>query len=180
MNVRDSEFVAGLLAERGFRLAKRIEDADIIIFNSCSVRGHAEERLFNNIWSLKKAKARRPGLVIGVMGCTAQKMKEKVIETIPFVDFVCGPGNEVDIPEIVKDILKHRCPIIAVDKVNKKRPEIDSGYRENKNKALVSIGEGCDNYCSYCIVPYVRGRERSRRAEDIIKEVESLAKRGFT
>jgi tRNA-2-methylthio-N6-dimethylallyladenosine synthase len=180
MNVRDSEFVAGLLLKSGFALAGSIADADIIIFNSCSVRGHAEERLFNNIWQLKKAKLKNPELVIGVMGCTAQSYKQKLIEMIPLIDFVCGPGNEGDLPEIVKDVLKNRCAMIAVDKVNEKRPEIDPEYRDSKPKAFVSIGEGCNNFCSYCIVPYVRGRERSRDEKDIVKEVKSLARRGFT
>ena len=179
MNVRDSEFVAGLLIESGFKLAKSIEDADIIIFNSCSVRGHAEERLFNNIWQLKKARMRDPALLIGVMGCTAQSYKEKLLEKIPLIDFVCGPGNESELPKIIRGILKDRCPMVAVDKVHEKRPELDPEYRDSFPKAFVSIGEGCNNFCSYCIVPYVRGRERSRRAADIITEVKNLAKRGF-
>ena len=147
MNVRDSEFVAGLLMKSGFRLAKSIEAADIILFNSCSVRGHAEERLFNNIWQLKKAKLKNPALVIGVMGCTAQNYKEKLIETIPMIDFVCGPGNESDLPKIIKDVLKNRCSIIAVDKVSAKRLELDPEYRDSKPRAFVSIGEGCNNFC---------------------------------
>lgn len=180
MNVRDSEFVLGILIKEGFRKASSMEDADVIIFNSCSVRGHAEERLFNNIWQLKKLKKKKPELVIGVMGCTAQSYKEKLLENIPLVDFVCGPGNEGDLPGIVKNILKHRCPIVAIDKVSEKRPELNPRYRDTKPKALVSIGEGCNNFCSYCIVPYVRGRERSREQKDIVKEIEGLAKRGFT
>ena len=179
MNVRDSEFALGILLEKGFSKAPSMEKADIILFNSCSVRKHAEDRLFNNIWQLKKAKAENPTLVIGVMGCTAQSYKEKLLEMIPLVDFVCGPGNEEDLPEIAKDILKHRCPVVAVDKVSKKRAEADPRYRDSKPKAFVSIGEGCDNFCSYCVVPYVRGRERSRNEEDIVKEVKGLAARGF-
>jgi tRNA-2-methylthio-N6-dimethylallyladenosine synthase len=180
MNVRDSEFASGLLIKSGFKLAGSIEEADVIIFNSCSVRSHAEERLFNNIWQLKKAKIKNPKLVIGVIGCTAQNYKQKLLETIPLVDFVCGPGNEIDLPKIVKDVIKNRCPVIAVDKVNEKRPEMDPKYRDGKPRAFVSISEGCNNFCSYCIVPYVRGRERYRDAKDIIKEVKGLAGRGFT
>ena len=179
MNVRDSEFALGILLEKGFKKADSIDSADIILFNSCSVRKHAEDRLINNIWQLKKLKIKKPDLVIGVMGCTAQSYKEKLLEEIPLVDFVCGPGNEEDLPKILKDILKHRCSIVAVDKVHKKRAELDPRYRDSFPKAFVSIGEGCNNFCSYCIVPYVRGRERSRNEKDIIKEVEGLAKRGF-
>lgn len=179
MNVRDSEFAAGLLLKSGYRLAESPDGADIVIFNSCSVRAHAEERLFNNIWQLKKLKAKKPQLIIGVMGCTAQSFKEKILENIPLVDFVCGPGNESDLPKILNDIVKNRCAVVAVDKVNAKKAEADPYYRENTIKAFVSIGEGCNNFCSYCIVPYVRGRERYRDMEDIIKEVKGLARRGF-
>ncbi|MFH0763982.1 MAG: tRNA (N6-isopentenyl adenosine(37)-C2)-methylthiotransferase MiaB [Candidatus Omnitrophota bacterium] len=179
MNARDSEFVMGLLLENGFRKASSIEKADVIIFNSCSVRKHAEERLFSNIAELKNLKKKKPGLVIGLMGCTAQSYKAKAVERAPLADFVCGPGNESDIPAIIKDVVKNRCPIIAAEKVNEKRPELFPEYREGGFKAYVSIGEGCDNFCSYCIVPYVRGRERSRDTKDIIREVKNLAARGF-
>ncbi len=179
MNVRDSEFVFGILLEKGFGRADSINSADVILFNSCSVRKHAEERLFNNIWQLKKLKVKRPDIIIGVMGCTAQSHKEKLLEKIPLVDFVCGPGNEGDLPEILKSVLEDRCPIVAIDKVSEKRPEAKTGYRDGKHKAFVSISEGCDNFCSYCIVPYVRGRERSRDEKDILREVRELAGRGF-
>ncbi len=179
MNVRDSEFVMGILLDEGFARANSLSGADIVLFNSCSVRRRAEERLFSNIADLKEMKKKRPGLVIGLMGCTAQSYKDKVMERVPIVDFVCGPGNEADLPGIIKDVLKNRCPIVATDKPDDKRPELFPGYRTEKFKAHVSISEGCDNFCSYCIVPYVRGRERSRRPEDIIREVKDLAARGF-
>ncbi len=179
MNVRDSEFVAGLLIDKGFRLTQAIEDADTIIFNSCSVRKHAEDRLFSNITYLKKLKKKKPDLIIVLMGCTAQAYKGKAIDRSPEIDIVCGTGNEADLPRLIKDALEKKERIIATGKVDAKRPEIFPGFREHKQRALVSIGEGCDNFCSYCIVPYVRGRERSRNAKDIIKEVKALAGRGF-
>lgn len=179
MSFRDSEFVKGLLLERGFGVALSVEDADIIIFNSCSVRKHAEDRLISNISDLKLLKKKRPGLIIGLMGCTAQNYKSKILDKLPILDFSCGPGNESDIPEIIEDILQHRGVTVATDKIDQKRPELFPAHREDKFKAYVSIGEGCNNFCSYCIVPYVRGRERSRDAKDIIKEVKDLALRGF-
>jgi tRNA-2-methylthio-N6-dimethylallyladenosine synthase len=179
MNMRDSEFAAGLLLENGFGLAQSIDKADVVLFNSCSVRKHAEDRLFGNIWDLKKLKSRKKGMVIGLIGCTAQSYKEKAIQRARIIDFVCGPGNEADLPAIINKVLKNRLPVIATDKIDEKRPEIFPEYRGGKFKAYVSISEGCDNYCSYCIVPYVRGRERSRRPEDIIREVKDLAARGF-
>ncbi len=179
MNIRDSEFVMGLLIDNGFTRAESAEKADIILFNSCSVREHAEDRLISNIADLKLEKKKRPRLVIGLIGCTAQNHKSKMLERLPVLDIVCGPGNESDLPRMIKDVLKDRCSMVAVDKVDDKRPELFPSYRENKFKAFVSIGEGCDNYCSYCIVPYVRGRERSRDIEDIVREVNDLAGRGY-
>jgi len=179
MSFRDSEFVAGLLLDSGFTIADSVDSADIIIFNSCSVRKHAEDRLISNISDLKLLKKKRPGLIIGLMGCTAQSYKSGILERLPILDFSCGPGNEGDIPDIVKDILEHRGTIVATDKIDQKRPEFFPSHREDRYKAYVSIGEGCNNFCSYCIVPYVRGKERSRDAKDIIKEVKDLAGRGF-
>lgn len=179
MNVRDSEFVAGILVDRGYALSGSIEDADVILFNSCSVRKHAEERLFSNIGELNRLKKKRPRLVIGLMGCTAQSYKEKALERAPMLDLVCGPGNEHDIPGLLDDVIKNRCAIVAADKVNDKRPEISTKYRAGNFKAYVSISEGCNNFCSYCVVPYVRGRERSRDAKDIVREVKDLAGKGF-
>jgi len=179
MNVRDSEFVMGILLESGFRKADSEDNADVIIFNSCSVRKHAEDRLFSNISELKHLKNRKPGLIIGLMGCTAQAYKEKAIGRAPIIDFVCGPGNIHEIPAIIKKVIKSNRAIIATDKVDKPRPELFPEFRIEGTFANVSIGEGCNNYCSYCIVPYVRGRERSRDAEDIVKEVKDLTSRGF-
>ena len=179
MNVRDSEFVMGILLESGFKKSDSEDRADVIIFNSCSVRKHAEDRLFSNISELKHLKRRRPSLIIGLMGCTAQAYKEKAIGRAPIIDFVCGPGNVHEIPAIIKKVISSGRAIIATDKVDSPRPELFPEFRNEGSFANVSISEGCNNYCSYCIVPYVRGRERSRDAEDIIREVGGLASRGF-
>lgn len=179
MNSRDSEFVAGILIDNGFALVDAIDKADIILFNSCSVRKHAEDRLFSNIAELRKLKERKKGLVIGLIGCTAQRFQAKAVERMPLIDIVCGPGNEAELPALIKDFLEHRCTLVAADKVNAPRPELFPGFRHGAFKANVSIGEGCNNFCSYCIVPYVRGRERSRDPEAIIKEAGDLAARGF-
>ncbi len=179
MNVRDSEFVMGVMLDAGFKKALSEEKADVIIFNSCSVRKHAEDRLFSNISELKHLKNRKPGLIIGLMGCTAQAYKEKAAGKAPILDFICGPGNEHDIPAIIERAINSGRTIVATDKVDRPRPELFPEFRADGRMANVSISEGCDNYCSYCIVPYVRGRERSRDAADIIKEVKGLASRGF-
>lgn len=179
MNIRDSEYVIGLLLENGFGMANSMDEADIILFNSCSVRKHAEDRLISNIADLRGLKKSKPGLIIGLIGCTAQSYKEDILKKAPIIDLSCGPGNEGDLPDIINKVIKDRYPIIAADKVNQKKPELFPKYREGQFKAYVSISEGCDNFCSYCVVPYVRGRERSRNANDIIKEVSDLAQRGF-
>ena len=178
-NVRDSEWVTGILIDEGYRMVLKAEDADAVIFNSCSVRKHAEERLFGNVCELKDLKARKPDMIIGIMGCTAQSYAEKAFKRTPLIDFVCGPGNEADIGGIIRKIHDDRSRIVAIDKVSAKRPELMPEYRGSGFKALISIGEGCDNFCSYCVVPFVRGRERSRKESDIVKEVMGLAGRGF-
>ena len=146
MNTRDSEFVMGILLDKGFRIADSIEEADIIIFNSCSVRKHAEDRLFSNIGSLWKLKKKKPDLLIGLIGCTAQSYKDSALERAPLLDFVCGTGNESDLPKLINDILKDRCRIVAADKVNNKKPELLPAYRGSVFKTSISIGEGCNNF----------------------------------
>lgn len=179
MNARDSEFVAGILVDAGFALADSISKADIVIYNSCSVRQHAEEKLFSNMAEAGRLKKKRPELILVLMGCAAQNHKEGAVKKVSAIDIVCGPGNEADLPALIKDRIRNRCTLIATDKVDIKRPELFPRHREGFFKAYVSISEGCDNFCSYCIVPYVRGAERSRDAKDVIREVRDLASRGF-
>ncbi len=179
MNFRDSEFALGLLMEAGFRRAESIEDADIILFNTCSVRQHAEDRASANIWNLAKLKKQRPGLLIGVIGCMAQAKKTKIFEDIPLVDFTCGPDNETELPRLIKGLLKDRANIAVLNNIGKPRKEAFPSYRDNDIKAFVSISHGCSNFCSYCIVPYVRGGERPRNLKDIMREVKDLGARGF-
>ncbi|MFH1995651.1 MAG: tRNA (N6-isopentenyl adenosine(37)-C2)-methylthiotransferase MiaB [Candidatus Omnitrophota bacterium] len=179
MNVRDSEIVKGLLIDRGYRAADSPEKADVVLFNTCSVRKHAEDRAINNVWRLRDLKKKRPEVVVGVIGCMAQAMKEEIIKKVPLVDFVCGPDDERDIPKLIEKIQGTKKKIVAVRKIGSRGREKVPEYRGDGLNAFVSIARGCDNYCSYCIVPYVRGRERSRKPRDIIREVRGLAGRGF-
>jgi len=179
MNSRDSEFVTGLLIDNGYTLAPSIDKADVVIFNSCAVRKHAEDKLFSHIADLKPLKAKKKGLIIVLMGCVAQNYKDEAVKRLPIIDIVCGPGDEAKLPRIIADVARHREHIIAIEDVDKKRPEITPEYRSGELKALVSIGEGCNNFCTYCIVPYARGRERYRDPKDIVREVRGLARRGF-
>jgi tRNA-2-methylthio-N6-dimethylallyladenosine synthase len=155
------------------------EDADVAIFNTCSVRKHAEERAISNIGALKALKKKKPGMVIGVVGCMAKAQGTKIIGRLPIVDFITGPANIYDIPAAVEKVLSNRKEtVIATDK--EARPYIGNiAYHTKGISALVTIMEGCNNYCSYCIVPYVRGREVSRPAGDIIDEIKGLADNGY-
>ncbi len=177
MNDRDSEIIYGLFMERGWKIAESVEDADCILFNTCSVRHHAEQRAYSNMGMLAKLKRRRPGVILGFTGCTAEKDKDVVIKRLPHVDLVAGPGEIYNIPDYIEGLMKNRKKIVAAGKLE--RPDRENpSYRGNKTGTYVSISEGCDNFCSYCIVPYVRGRQRSRKKELIIEEVKSASEMG--
>ncbi|MDP2942574.1 MAG: MiaB/RimO family radical SAM methylthiotransferase, partial [Candidatus Omnitrophota bacterium] len=179
MNDRDSEIIYGLMLDRGWKKAESFEDADCILINTCSVRHHAEQRGYSNMGALAKLKRRKPNIVLGFIGCTAEKDKAIVLERLPHVDIVVGPANIYDIPDCIEDVLMRREKVLAVGK--NVRPEHDNPiYHEDKAKVYISISEGCDNYCSYCIVPYVRGRQRSRSKDLIINEIRLATKTGVT
>ena len=179
MNERDSEFVTGLLLDRGFEKAGSIKEADVVIFNTCSVRKHAEDRAISNMGKLLKRKpqtANRKPQIYGIIGCTAQALKERLFQMLPELDIVCGPGEIHNLPRLIDEA--GRSKVLACDGIDKEIPKIKSYYRENKTSAYVMISRGCNNFCTYCIVPYVRGPERSRKPEDIINEVKDLLDRG--
>jgi tRNA-2-methylthio-N6-dimethylallyladenosine synthase len=190
MNVRDSELICGLLKRAGYKFSDRPENADIIIFNTCSVRQHAEDRVWSeagNIakrWVQNKARtANKP--MIGLVGCMAEAHKEKVFERCEHVDFVVGPSDIHEIPEIIKKLSVSRHPLYASkiwETGGDIRPEeiYHTGFYQDKEHAYVVISEGCSNFCSYCIVPYVRGRLRNRNLEDILKEIKEAIGKGIS
>jgi len=178
MNDRDSEIIYGLLLERGWKKAESVEEADCVLFNTCSVRHHAEERAYSNMGMLAKLKKRKPNLILGFVGCTAQKDRDEVFKRLPHVDLVTGPGEIYNIPDYVNAILQGRKRLLATSLCE--RPDSKNPlYREKKTSAYVSISEGCDNFCSYCIVPYVRGRQRSRNKKMILDEIRTAAEQGI-
>jgi len=179
MNIRDSELIEGLFVRKGWKLAKTQDEADLILFNTCSVREHAEERVWGNIGMLRKLKEKRPDVIIGIMGCMAQRLAGGFFKQSNLVDIVCGPCDEEKLPELVEEFMKTRRHILSVSNFSKPRKEVTTGYTVNKIIACVSIAHGCNNFCSYCIVPYVRGKEISRKPADIIKEIKILAKKGI-
>ncbi len=181
MNKLDSELISGSFIDAGYKLVDSEAKADVILVNTCSVREHAEERVYSRMMNLKPLKAKKPGLVIGIIGCMAQKDKEGIFKRLPHVSLVCGPHRYKSIVKEVdklrsKDIVKS----VSVDKEGLVKGESyeHSTFLADKNHAFVQVMRGCDNFCSYCIVPYVRGKEISRPPEDIIAEVSSLLDRG--
>jgi len=179
MNVRDGEEVAGLLMKQGFALAASQQEADVLLFNTCSVREHAEDRVWSNVGALKILKAQRPELIIGILGCMAQAHKQTIFRRMPHVDFVAGPANLYDVPELIAAIEEERQPMLAVH--NRRRPEFQQiAYHSHESvSAMVTIMEGCDKFCTYCIIPFTRGREISRPAAQVLEEVRGVVERGF-
>lgn len=166
--------------DRGYAFTSRMEDAAVILFNTCSVRQHAEDRVFGRSGILSGIKRDRPGTVIGVMGCMAQEHGESFFRRIPSLDLVCGPGNIADIPDILDRVLRDRVRVTAVDRINDPEYTMDRvQYRSHRVRASVNIMSGCDHKCTYCIVPMTRGIERSRPSADIVREVRELVGRGF-
>ncbi|HKL13035.1 MAG TPA: tRNA (N6-isopentenyl adenosine(37)-C2)-methylthiotransferase MiaB [Halanaerobiales bacterium] len=176
MNEHDSEKIAGMLEEMGYTSTDELENADLIFLNTCTVRENAELKVFGKVGSLKRLKRENPDLIIGIGGCMmqveepVQKIKEKFLH----VDLVIGTHNLHKLPELVSEIEESDERIISVWNQEKGIiPDLPS-VRKSDFQAWVTIMQGCDNYCSYCIVPYVRGHERSRPKENVIKEVKKL------
>lgn len=173
MNVHDSEKMLGILEGKGYKKTDQPSKADLIIFNTCSIRQKAEQKFYSELGRIKSVKKKHNGLKIIVAGCIAQQEGENIFKKAPHVDFVIGPQNIHSIESIgnAREILIEENTEIALNDLPIKR--------NNNISALVTIMYGCNNYCSYCIVPYTRGRERSRPSDNIYKEVKTLAEQGF-
>jgi tRNA-2-methylthio-N6-dimethylallyladenosine synthase len=181
MNKLDSELITGALLQAGYQIAESESEANIILVNTCSVREHAEERVYSRVANLKPLKAKKPGLVIGIIGCMAQKDKEQIFKRLPHVSLVCGPHRYKSIVNQIDKLLnKNAVRVVCSDEAGliKSEEYEHSSFIADKNHAYVQVMRGCDNFCSYCIVPYVRGKEISRTPEEIIKEVSSLLDKG--
>ncbi len=180
MNVADSEVVASVLKEKGYEVTEDINEADIILVNTCSIRENAEQRVWGRLDVFKQIKKKKPELTVGVIGCMAERLKEQLIEKEKTVDIVVGPDAYRDLPNLLETAESGQKAVNVI--LSKEETYADiSPVRLDKNRisAFVSIMRGCNNMCSYCIVPYVRGGERSRNPESILKEVEDLYKKGY-
>ena len=184
-NEADTEKLLGLASLCGYTKTDRPEDADLIIVNTCAIREHAEKRTFSCTGGYKKLKEQKPGLIILFCGCMAQEkgIAEKIKRSYPYIDAVFGTDSNHRLPEFVQTALNSPKRFYAVNALPHREfgviAEDVPSIRASAYKAWVSVMYGCDNYCSYCIVPFVRGRERSRKPEDVINEVKSLVEAGY-
>jgi tRNA-2-methylthio-N6-dimethylallyladenosine synthase len=179
MNEHDSERMTGILEERGCSSLSGAEGADMIILNTCSIREKAEQKFYSELGRLKHLKTANPGLKIAVAGCIAQQEGARILERAPYVDMIFGPSDIGKLSSLVDRKLLRPTPLVdTAGDPDYHRKRIPTS-RANGLKAWVSIMYGCDNFCTYCVVPYLRGRERSRRPNDILSEVRDLAMSGF-
>ncbi len=181
MNLHESEKIAGILRSCGYECESGLEEADVVVFNTCCIRENAENHAFGNIGSLKKLKKSNPSLIIAVGGCMAQEAGKAawLKSKFPFIDILFGTHNLPELGELIERKRREKKTIISL---KEERVATEDGVvpvRTSYPNAWVNIMYGCNNFCSYCIVPYVRGREKSRRPEDILKEVSSLVEEGY-
>ena len=188
MNKYDSEIMKSLLLKEGYKFTDAWEEADVILINTCSVRQHAEDKVYSHLGKWGKYKqTQKPNLIIGICGCMAQKEGMRLLEKMPYLNLVCGTYNIPKINELVNDLLKTDGPPkswqagrqIETSEVHVDFPAPLYEAKESKISAWVAIMRGCNNYCAYCVVPYVRGREISRPAEEIENEIKELADKGI-
>ncbi len=177
MNERDSEALACLLEMHGYQECAEEAESDILIFNTCSVRDQAERKVIGKVGLMKKLKRVKPDLVIGVIGCMAQRMGEQLLEELPHLDFVAGTDQLQNIPAMVDKCLKEHSRQCAIEMGPGVFRELD-GHRPGRLISEISVMRGCDQFCTYCIVPYCRGREKSRSIQAIVDEAKMLADTG--
>ena len=181
MNEEDSEKLSGMLKKSGYIRTEERNEASIIIFNTCCVRENAENKVFGNLGEVKHLKKANPNIVIAICGCMMQQegMADKVLKKFPFVDIIFGTHNSYKFPEYLNKV---KTEGVQIKEIMDKETSIIEGIpidRESSVKAFVTIMYGCDNFCTYCVVPYVRGRERSRKPEEIVKEIKELVSKGY-
>ena len=180
-NEADSEKLRGYLAEMGYSFTQDEFQADVIVVNTCAVREHAEMRVLGNVGALNHSKKARPGQLIAVCGCMVQQqhMAEKIKKSYPVVDLVFGPHELWRFPELLQRVMTGKKRVFATEKDDGSVAEGIPRQRDGSVKAWLSIMYGCNNFCTYCVVPYVRGRERSRRPEDVLAEARQLVAQGY-
>ncbi|MBP3290072.1 MAG: MiaB/RimO family radical SAM methylthiotransferase, partial [Alistipes sp.] len=180
MNVGDSEIVVSIMQQEGYFYTEEITEADIILINTCSIRDNAEQRIWGRLTEMRRLRKQKPSLKIGIIGCMAERLKEQLLEGDLAVDIVAGPDAYRDLPRLVRDAESGGKGVNVLLSQEETYAEI-APVRLDKNgvSAYVAIMRGCNNFCSYCVVPYTRGRERSRDAETIVAEARTLFENGY-
>jgi tRNA-2-methylthio-N6-dimethylallyladenosine synthase len=180
MNVADSEVVVSILSDSGFTLTKKIDEANLILINTCSIRENAEQRIWGRLKAIGHLKKKNPGMVVGVIGCMAERLKEKLIDTEKLVDIVVGPDAYRELPGLVNEAeAGHKGVNVLLSREETYADISPVRMDENGVTSFISIMRGCNNMCAYCVVPYVRGAERSRNPDTIIKEASDLFTKGY-
>lgn len=178
MNLADTEIVKGILQNNGYSPSKNAEDADVILINTCSIRVNAEQRIYGRLGNFKTIKDKKPDVVVGILGCMAERLREDLVGKKKIVDVVVGPDEYRRLPELI-DLAFNGDKGIGV-KLSKTETYDDIiPHREDGLSAWISVMRGCDKFCTFCVVPFTRGRERSRALESVVDEVTQLSKRGF-
>ena len=180
MNVHDSERLAGLLEEAGYVPAREGETPDVVVFNTCAVRENADNRLYGNLGHLRPIKAKHPGMQIAVGGCLAQKDQGEIVRRAPWVDVVFGTHNLGSLPVLLERARVQREAQVEIKEALEVFPSTLPTRRESVYAAWVAISVGCNNTCTFCIVPSLRGKERDRRPGDVLAEIEALVAEGVT
>jgi tRNA-2-methylthio-N6-dimethylallyladenosine synthase len=178
MNLADTEIVLGILQNNGYSVTKHLEEADVVLVNTCSIRENAEQRIYGRLGNFKTIKDQKPDLVVGVLGCMAERLRSDLVDKKKIVDVVVGPDEYRRLPELI-DIAFNGDKGIGV-KLSKTETYDDIiPHREDGLQAWISVMRGCDKFCTFCVVPFTRGRERSRTLSSVVDEVKQLSARGF-
>lgn len=178
MNLADTELIMGILHGYGYGLAKELDEADVVLLNTCSIRENAEQRIYGRLGNLKTLKNSNPNLVVGVLGCMAERLRKDLVEEKKIVDLVVGPDEYRRMPEFI-DLAFNGEKGIGVRLSKTETYDDIIPYREDGLSAWISVMRGCDKFCTFCVVPFTRGRERSRSIKSIIEEIKLLSDRGF-
>ena len=181
MNFSDSEIVASILKKDGYQITTNLHEADMIFVNTCSIREKAEQTVRKRLSNFNQIKKNKPELIIGVLGCMAERLKSKLLDEEKLVDLVVGPDAYRDIPNLVGEVDGGRKAVNVILSKEETYGDINPvRLGGNGVTAFVSITRGCDNMCTFCVVPFTRGRERSRDPQTIVEEVKELAERGYS
>jgi len=179
MNVHDSEKVIGTLIAQGYRQVENVEEAGLVLFNTCSIRDKAEQKVFHRLNDFKKLK--KQGKRFGVLGCVAQQEGEKIFERAPYVSLVAGSASYRNLPQMLVQLEAGNSRVTGLDdRQTDETFETEFTARSNPHRGYITIIEGCDKFCSYCIVPYTRGKERSRSSDSVLSEAHRMAEAGYT